>query len=241
VEELCELNAQAPELHKQGIHLISIDEKTGIQALERANPTMPMKAGNSEKQEFNYIRHGTQVLIGNLEIATGKSIVPRVGDTRTEEDFVNHIEQTVATDEDGEWIFILDQLNTHKSESLVQYVAKQTNHKQELGKKGKCGILKNMATRKEYLENKEHRIRFVYTPKHTSWLNLIECFFSGLSKRVLKRGNFKSQADLKQKIVAYIEYYNLHLAKIFNWTVAKKEDIKKLVKSVKRYVAKFMG
>ena len=179
-----------------------------------------------------------------LKLQQEKAFVqPRVlgGDTRTEKDFVNHIEQTVATDEDGEWLFTLDQLNTHKSESLVKYVAKQINDKQELGKKGKEGILKNMTTRKEYLENKEHRIRFIYTPKHTSWLNLIECFFSGLSKRVLKRGNFKNQVDLKQKILAYIEYYNEYLAKIFNWTIAKKEDIEKLIKSVKRYVAKFMG
>ena len=239
--ELCDLNATVSKLHEQGIHLVSTDEKIGIQALERANPTMPMKMGHCEKQEFNYIRHGVQVLIGNLEIATGKSICPTVGDTRTEKDFLNHIEQTVATDEKGEWIFIVDQLNTHKSESLVKFVAKQIEDKQNLGKKGKEGILKNMPTRKEYLENKEHRIRFVYTPKHTSWLNLIECFFSGLSKRVLKRGNFKSQADLKQKILAYIEYYNEYLAKIFDWKIAKKEDVEKLIKSVKRYVAKFMG
>jgi transposase len=98
-----------------------------------------------------------------------------------------------------------------------------------------------MTTRKKYLENKEHRIRFIYTPKHTSWLNLIECFFSGLSKRLLKRGNFKSQVDLKQKILAYIKYYNEYLAKIFTWTIAKKEDAEKLIKSVRRYVAKFMG
>ena len=164
VSELCEINASVSDLHEQGIHVISTDEKTGIQALERENPTMPMTKGNCERREFNYKRHGTQVLIANLEIATGESIRPTVGDTRTEEDFAKHIEQTIARDEEGSWWFILDQLNTHKSETLVKLVAQKIGDAQDLGIKGKEGILKNMKTRMEYLENKEHRIRFIFTP-----------------------------------------------------------------------------
>jgi len=209
--------------------------------LERENPTMPMTKGNCEKREFNYERHGTQVLIANLEIATGKSITPTVNDTRTEADFAQHIEQTIATDEEGIWWFILDQLNTHKSETLVKLVAQKIGDTQDLGIKGKQGILKSMKTRMEYLEKKEHRIRFIFTPKHCSWLNLVECFFSSFAHRVIHRGNFTSKEDLKTKIINYIHYYNEHLAKKFNWTVISNKDIKEMTDKVKRYVLKFMS
>lgn len=240
VEELCDLNSQAQTLLEEGIHVVSTDEKTGIQALERLAPTMPMRTKECEKQEFNYKRHGTQALIGNLEIATGKSICPTIGATRTEVDFVNHIQQTIQSDPSGKWIFIVDQLNTHKSEKLVKLVAQNIGDEQDLGLKGKLGILKSMNSRKEYLESKEHRVRFVYVPKHCSWLNLIESFFSALSKRVLIRGNFTSQADLRQKILNYIQYYNTNLASVFDWRIAKRDDVKKLIDTVKRYVEKFM-
>ncbi|MGH7456331.1 MAG: IS630 family transposase, partial [bacterium] len=115
---MCDLYEQAPRLQAQGIHLVSTDEKTGIQALERAVPTTPMQpgvtgqAGKIERQEYEYVRHGTQCLIANFEVATGKQITPSVGATRTEPDFVAHIVQTVATAPDDQWIFISDQLNT---------------------------------------------------------------------------------------------------------------------------------
>jgi putative transposase len=212
-----------------------------MQALERENPTMPMTKGNCEKREFNYERHGTQVLIANLEIATGQCIAPTIGDTRTEVDFAQHIEQTIATDEQSNWWFIVDQLNTHKSETLVKLVAQKIGDTQDLGVKGKNGILKNMNTRMKYLENKEHRIRFIFTPKHCSWLNLVECFFSSFARRVIHRGNFTSTTDLKNKIIAYIQYYNQHLAKKFNWSVISNEDIKEMTDKVKSYVLKFMS
>jgi len=240
VEELCQLNGQAVELHQQGIHVVSTDEKTGIQALEREHPSMPMKVGRIESREFNYIRHGTQVLIGNLEIATGKSICPTVGETRTEQDFAQHINQTIATDEQGTWWFILDQLNTHKSEALVRLVAEKIGDSQDLGVKGQKGILKDMESRMKYLQDKSHRIRFIYTPKHCSWLNLIECFFSGFAKRVIHRGNFTSQQDLKTKILNYIDYYNQELASVFNWSIISNKDIQSMIQKIKRYVLKFM-
>lgn len=248
VNELCSINGQARKLKEQGIRVISVDEKTGIQALERQHPTMPMKIGQVEKREFNYIRHslprnlgGTQVLIGNLEIATGKSIAPTVGNTRTEEDFAKHIKQTIATDEKATWWFTLDQLNTHKSETLVKLVAQLIGDQQDLGIKGKIGILKSMNSRMTYLQNKSHRIRFIYTPKHCSWLNLVECFFSSFARRVIHRGNFISQEDLRTKILDYIGYYNQHLAKTFNWSVISNEDIQNMVDKIKKYVLKFMS
>lgn len=206
------------ELHQQGVHVVSTDEKTGIQALERAAPTLPMKPGQVERREFEYERHGTQCLIANLEIATGQLIAPSIGQTRTEADFLAHIIQTVAIDPAAEWVFITDQLNTHQSESLVRWVAKQSGIKTDLGIKGEEGILKSMATRAEFLQDSSHRIRFVYTPKHTSWLNQIELWFSILARRLLKRGNFTSVEDLKQKILSFITYFNQTIAKPFKWT-----------------------
>ena len=84
--------AEAPDLYKNGTHTVSTDEKTGIQALERKHPTRPMMSGRVELREFEYIRHGTQALIANFEVATGRIITPSIGPTRTEEDFVTQIE-----------------------------------------------------------------------------------------------------------------------------------------------------
>jgi DDE superfamily endonuclease len=131
-----------------------------------------------ERREFNYIRHGTQVVTGNIHLATGKLITPTIADTRTEADFVEHIERLIQSDPDAGFVILCDQLNTHKSESLVRYIAKVLGDDQVLGEKGKWGILKNMETRQAYLSDSKHRIRFVYTPKHCSWLNPIEVWFS---------------------------------------------------------------
>ena len=215
---VCDLYAQAIELHDQGVHVVSTDEKTGIQALERTAPTQAMKPGQVERQEFEYIRHGTQCLIANLEIATGQVLAPSLGPTRTEADFLAHISQTVASDPKAEWVFITDQLNTHQSESLVRWVAQKCGIETDLGIKGEEGILQTMATRAEFLQSSSHRIRFVYTPKHTSWLNQVELWFSILVRRLLKRGNFTSTEDLKQQILSFIRYFNQTMAKPFKWT-----------------------
>jgi len=239
VEEICELNGNAVELAEQGIQVISCDEKPGIQALQRAAPSLPLQQGHIEKQEYNYIRHGTLTLIANLLIATGKLIAPSIGPTRTEIDFLEHIKQTVALDPLLGWVIIVDQLNIHKSASLVQWVAQQLGDQQDLGKKGVRGILKSMETRMAYLSDCKHRIRFVYTPKHCSWLNLIEGWFSVLKRRTLKRGNFTSKEDLKKKMFAYIDYHNAKLAKTINWATCKKKDVQELINKVKRMVCKF--
>ena len=179
VKEICGLYKMAQELKESGVEVVNVDEKTGIQALERAAETKPMRAGEVEKQEAEYIRHGTLCLIGNFCIATGRMIAPSIGATRTEEDFVKHLEQTLRTNPKAVWIFILDQLNTHKSEGLVKLVASECGIDEEmLGVKGKSGILESMASREAFLRNLSHRIRFVFTPKHTSWLNQIEIWFS---------------------------------------------------------------
>lgn len=200
------------------MHVISTDEKTGIQAKERAKPTLPMKQGRVEYQEFEYKRHGTCCLIGNFEVATGQVIAPTLSRTRTEKDFKRHIQQTFAQDPKGAWVFVVDQLNTHKSEALVRWVADVCDIQDDLGEKGKSGILKSMQTRADFLSNQAHRVRFVYTPKHASWLNQIECWFSILVRRLLKRGCFTSVQDLQQSLLDFIAFFNKSMAKPFKWT-----------------------
>src|SRR4051812_7003513 len=218
VEEICDLYAEAPQLEAHGVHLVSTDEMTGIQALERAAPPIPMQPGRVEHREFEYIRHGTLCLIANFAVATGQIVAPSLGPTRTEEDFVAHVRQTVATDPGAEWVFIVDQLNTHQSAGLVALVAELGGLHLDLGVKGKEGILATMASRATFLRDPTHRIRFVYTPKHCSWLNQIEIWFSILVRRLLKRGSFTSVADLNARIQAFITYFNRTMAKAFKWT-----------------------
>lgn len=205
---------------------MSCDEMTGIQALERAYPTTAMKLGQLERQEFEYIRHGTLSLIASWDVAQGKVCHYQIGPTRTEKDFANHIAGTIALDPCGKWIFIVDQLNTHQSESLVRFVAKECQIQEELGVKGKSGILHSMSSRAAFLSDPSHRIRFVYLPKHTSWLNQIECWFSILTRRLLKRGYFTSTNDLKRQIEQFIAYFNRTLAKPFVWNFKGFEEAK---------------
>lgn len=218
VAAVCEVYQHAPAVAEQGGHVISTDEKTGIQALERAAPTLPIKPGIVERPEYEYLRHGTQGLIANFDVATGEVVAPTIGPSRTEEDFAGHIAQTIATDPEAPWLFIVDQLNIHKSEALVRLVANACGIEEELGEKEKRGILQSMQTRAAFLREVSHRIRFVYTPKHTSGLNQIELWFSILVRRLLKRGNFTSVEHLRECILAFSAYFNKTMAKPFKWT-----------------------
>ena len=141
-----------------------------------------------------------------------------IGPSRTNEDFASHVAQTIATDPDAGWIFVVDQLNIHQSEALVKLVAKELGIELELDRKGNLKNIKAMASRRTFLSDRTHRIQFVYTPKHTSWLNQIELWFSILVRKLLKRGSFTSVEDLRQRILAFIEYFNRALAKPFKWT-----------------------
>lgn len=217
VHQVCDTYQAALARQEQGHYTISVDEMTGMQALERAAPTQPARPGCVERREFEYIRHGTQTLIANFEVGSGQVICPSLGDSRTETDFVAHIAQTVATDPAAHWTFVLDQLNTHQSEGLVIWVAQHSQLTDALGQKGKTGILATMASRAAFLADPTHRIRFVYTPKHSSWLNQIELWFSILMRRLLKRASFVSIADLNQRILEFIAFFN-RTAKPFKWT-----------------------
>ena len=219
---ICETYQKADErLKSEGIHTVCVDEKTGIQALERASPTLPMKPGMVESREREYVRHGTQCLTANFEVATGRVICPTVGATRDESDFESHIRRTIGTDPQAGWIFVADNLTTHVSASLVLLVAALLGMDVgTLGRKGKSGVLESVATRRAFLTDPTHRIRFVYTPKHTSWLNRVEIWFGVLSRRCLNRGNFRSAKDHRERMQAFVEYYNKTNAEPYNWKFA---------------------
>lgn len=219
VKDVCELYVAAPALAAEGERTISTDEMTGIQALERLHPGLPLAPGHIERREFEYIRHGTLALIISRDIVSGKIIAPICGPRRTEQDYLDHIRSVVATDPAAlRWHFVNDNLNTHQSESLVRWVAEVSGSQQELGLKGKEGILKDQESRAAFLADPTHKVVFHYTPKHASWLNQIEIWLGILVKKLLKRGNFVSVADLQEKILQFIGYYNVTMAKPFKWT-----------------------
>jgi transposase len=215
---VCDLYRQAPELAKAGERVISCDEMTGVQALERKHEGLPLAPGKVERREFEYIRHGTRSFMLNLDVASGRVIYPSVGPTRTEADFVAHVQRTISSDLSvSKWHFVLDNLDTHRSESLVRLVAQVSGLAIDLGVKGERGILHNRESRAAFLRDSSHKIVFHYTPKHSSWLNQIEIWLSILVRKLLKRGSFVSVEELEAKVLAFIEYYN-QTAKPFAWT-----------------------
>jgi hypothetical protein len=217
-EEISNLYLQASQLAAEGTYVISVDEKTGIQALERKHPDKPTRPGRVERREFEYDRHGTQALIAGFEVATGKVVCPYVGPTRTEQDLAVHIRDLVEHYAEQSLVIVLDNLNTHKSEELVRIVAQYCAPDIDLGKKERRGILENLSTRAAFLRDPNHRIRFVYTPKHCSWMNQIEIWFGILSRKLLRRGSFPSTTALRDRIFAFIDHFNATMAKAFKWT-----------------------
>jgi len=209
----------AIERAERGERTISIDEMTGIQALERKFPDQAMRPGKPERKEFEYIRHGTQTLIASFDVASGQVVQGNVGDTRTESDYLLHVKDLIATDPNAiKWRLVMDCLNTHQSESLVRFVAETEGLNIDLGVKGESGILQSMQTRAAFLSHPSHKIVFHFTPKHCSWLNQIEIWFSILVRKLLRRANFTSKVQLKKRILEFIDYFNRTMAKPFKWT-----------------------
>ncbi len=208
---------------KETTRTVSVDEMTGIQALERFAPSLPMRPGKVERREFEYVRHGTQALIAHFDVVTGK-VGGVVADTRTEADFAAFLEELFASAGPGmRWRIVCDNLDTHMSESVARLVARQCGiDEATLGRKGRDGVLARKASRQAFLRDHSHRITFHFTPKHASWLNQIEIWFSILVRKLLRRASFVSKADLKHRIERFIDYFNQTMAKPFKWTWAGK-------------------
>jgi hypothetical protein len=219
VADVCALYRDAPALAARGERAVSTDELTGVQALERKHPGLPLAPGKVERREFEYIRNGTRSFILSRDIATGRVIAPHAGPTRTEVDFLAHVQAVVATDPAAaRWHFVTDNLDTHRSESLVRWVAEVSGLGDlDLGVKSKSGILASRQSRATFLADPSHRIVFHYTPNHSSWLNQIEIWLSILTRQLLRRGSFASVEDLTTQVLAFIDHYN-RSATPFKWT-----------------------
>lgn len=210
--EICQLYVDAPRLYQHGRLVICADEKTGMQILQRKHPTQPVESGKPEKREQEYIRHGTRVLMASFTVPTGE-LVWDLSTTRTSEDFAAHLRHVVEhfAEMDGfDWV--LDNLNTHWSLHVCRLVA-------EL-----CDVpfvereLRTGAQRRAFLTDPSHKHVFHFTPKHGSWLNQVELWFSVLSRRFLKRGDFSSPTEFERRLQQYLEDYNASYAHPYRWT-----------------------
>jgi transposase len=220
VELVCQTYLDAPKLyHVFNTHTVCVDEMTSLQAIERRAETKRAKPGQTAKEEFQYTRHGTVCVTANWHVVEGQILTPTISETRDNQDFAQHIGRTIASDPEAGWVFVVDNLNTHSGEPLVRLVADQLGIDQEsLGVVKKQGILKTMTSRRAFLSDPSHRIRFVYLPKHSSWLNQIEIIFGIINRRVIRRGSFTSKQDLIEKLERFMDYFNKTIAKPMNWT-----------------------
>jgi transposase len=211
-KDICQLYVQAPSLHQQGELVICCDEKTGMQILQRKHPTVLVQPGKPEKRERDYIRHGTRALIGSFVVATGQ-VVWNLGLRRTSQDFAAHlIHVTSQFPRQNRFHWVLDNLNTHWSLEVCELMARLNGlpfHKRSL---------RHGRERRAFLADLAHKHVFHFTPKHGSWLNQIELWFSTLARRWLKRADFASAQDFTTRFEAYMQDYNTHRAHPYRWT-----------------------
>jgi len=198
---------------------MSTDELTGVQALERKPPGLPLAPGKVERRAFESIRHGTRAFILSRDVVSGEVVAPHAGPTRNEADFAAHVQAVVDTDPQAtRWHFVCDNLTIHQSETLVRFVAERSEIDADLGLKGESGRLASLVSRAAFLSDPTHQIVFHSTPKHSSWLNQIEIWLSILVRKLLTRGSFTSVEDLQARVLAFIAYYNQTMARPFQWT-----------------------
>jgi transposase len=213
---ICRLYLDAPRLYRQGELVVCVDEKTGIQALQRLHPTKPAAPGQPELQEFEYIRRGTRCLLATLVVPTGQ-VIGSVTEQRGTWDFVRHLRDVVEQFPNiTRFHWVVDNLNTHYTFALCQYLGKLSGVWDNRPK------LRTGPQRRAFLTDPSHKHVVYYTPKHGSWLNQIEIWFSVLTRRVLRRGEVRSVDELARKILAYIAYYDKHQAHPYAWTYTGK-------------------
>jgi hypothetical protein len=211
-QAICQLYVQAFSLRRQGRLLVCCDEKTGMQMLGRKDPTQPAQPGKPAKREFEYIRYGTRTLIASFVVPTGE-VVWDLGQTRTSEDFgehIGHVARQFPEFDCFDWV--LDNLNTHWSLEVCEYVAALSDVPFE------PRYLRNGAERRAFLTDPSHKHVFHFTPKHGSWLNQVELWISVLERRFLRRGDFTSAADFEQRLQAFLLDYNARGAHPYRWT-----------------------
>jgi transposase len=214
MHDIVELYLNALSLYESSEIILSVDEKTSIQALERKYPHKPMRPGGRELIEHEYKRHGTCCLTAGLEVATGQ-VMGLLTPNRPAEVFAEFIEWACQTYAEARRIHVvLDNLNTHYHELTCQVVAEFCHCR--------LGPTQTALQRKDVLADRSKRVVFHFTPSHASWLNQIEIWFSTLARKVLRRGDFSSVDDLQDKIIAFIEYYDAYLAKPYQWTYTGK-------------------
>jgi transposase len=209
---ICSLYLQALRGFEHGRVVICTDEKTGMQILQRKSPTHPIAPGQPEKREHEYIRHGVRALIASFVVATGQ-VVWNLGQTRTSEDFaahLAHVVQQLPAMQRYDWV--VDNLNTHWSLDVCRLVAQWCNVPY-VANDLNCG-----RQRRAFLSDPTHKHVFHFTPTHGSWLNQVELWFSVLTRRFLKRGDFDSASDFESRLFDYLEIYNTHHAHPYRWT-----------------------
>jgi transposase len=187
VAEITDLYLHPPK----GSVVLSIDEKTGMQALERRFPDQPAAPGVLGRREFEYVRHGTQSLFCSFEVHSGR-VIDQCGPTRTGADIRRFMAGIARAYPKGTVHIIWDNLNIH-----YDGLQKRWTH-----------------------FNRRHKNRFVfhYTPKHASWVNQVELFFSILQRECLRQGSFRSVQDLLKAVRDFIAYWNGERARPFRWT-----------------------
>jgi len=179
---------------EEGVVVVSVDEKTGMQANERKHETCRAIPGRPGRYEHEYIRHGTQALTAAFNIHTGR-VLAQCGPTRKADDLLGFMEKVAHEYRNARRIIVIwDNLNTHYDGPKKRWTRFNARH--------------------------GGKFEFVYTPKHASWVNQIEIFFSILTRRCLKYNDFSSTEDLAEKVMAFIERWNTHEGHPFNWTFA---------------------
>lgn len=203
---------QAIALAKAGIPVFCVDEKTGMQALEREQPDRPTRQGKIRRRDHRYKRRGTTCFIGVFHVASGK-VWGRFVESRDARTFAAIIHEVCESVPDAPAIhFVMDQLSTHWHTEVCKVVAEHS--KRQVQPKD----LKTGKQRKALLLAADKRVVFHFTPLRASWLDQIEVWFSILSRKLLAVESFTSVEDLQTKVFEFVEYYNRYHAHPFRWT-----------------------